>query len=548
MKLSEKDWLRYSLIAAFAVFLAVCLNPSSAWIIRRTAAVLRGEFSATEETFASVNLVIRREPGANLADPIRRGNSGFESLERTADLMSKTDDPVADGIFARNGAGDLAAMFGKAKRQIPGQLRDRLVNELDSAAEKAPDNMLFPLLAMFASEGSSDNEKENEYRKLAASRTSYTSYVHAEAERDWQAYLKRHSYDGEAARIFAYYGVALPHLSLMRQVEQPQLRGTPRSDPRRLEWLRIGHRMFSDADTAIELLVAVTAMDIAIAVDPSPSNPIGPPDKRLPYLREQAAKFKVVHPEAAYMVDDLITAKDGFNSGRIDPFQSPAMGLPLTPAGIAAAVLLIVLAVAGLIRTFVERPKGLESTLNLAPYAIIAGFLLVRSGMQNFTEALLWTSVVLVAPAVLAATIPHPRASVYVALGTCVLFVLGGPALGQISEVWIISGLLLAMSFVPLLKHLILPGAVVMLSFGLVVTSLALQPNFGPLVALGWLMVVSLPMQHLKTRTLAALIAGAAILFIAGVAVQVSENETLRANTDLFAEEVKEMRRAMNPS
>ncbi len=36
--------------------------------------------------------------------------------------------------------------------------------------------------------------------------------------------------------------------------------------------------------------------------------------------------------------------------------------------------------------------------------------------------------------------------------------------------------------------------------------------------------------------------------FITGVAVQVSENETLRANTDLFAEEVKEMRRAMNPS
>jgi hypothetical protein len=61
-------------------------------------------------------------------------------------------------------------------------------------------------------------------------------------------------------------------------------------------------------------------------------------------------------------------------------------------------------------------------------------------------------------------------------------------------------------------------------------------------------MVVSLPMQHLKTRTLAALVAGASVLFIAGVAVQVSENETLRVNTDLFAEEVKEIRRAMNSS
>lgn len=546
MKLSEKVWLRYSLIAAFAVFLAVCLNPSSAWIIRRTAAVLRGEFSATEETFASVNLVIRREPGANLADPIRRGNSGFESLERTADLMSKTDDPVADGIFARNGAGDLAAMFGKAKRQIPGQLRDRLVNELDSAAENAPDNMLFPLLAMFAFEGASDTDRMNQYRKLAASRTSYTSYVQPEAERNWQTYLKRHSYDGEAARIFAYYGIALPHLSLLRQVEQPQLKGAPRSDPRRVEWLGIAHRMYSDADTTIEILVAVTAMDIAIAVDPSTSNPIGPLDKRLPYLREQAAKFKDAHPVAASMVDDLMKAKKGLNSGRVNPFETNPLGLPLTPAGIAAAVLLFVLAVAGLIRTFVERPKGLEATLNLAPYAIIAGYLLIRSGMQNFTEALLWTSVVLLAPAILAATIPHPRAAGYVALGTGVLFLLGGPALGQIGDVWIISGLLLAMSFVPLLKHLILPGAVVTLSFGLVVTSLAPQPNLGPLVALGWLMVVLLPLQHLKTRTLAALIAGAAILFIAGVAVQVSENETLRANTDLFAEEVKEMRRAIN--
>ena len=548
MKLSEKDWLRYSLIAAFAVFLAVCLNPSSTWIIRRTAAVLRGEFSFTEPSFEPVQLLIRREVAAEFGKFTRRGNGGFESLERMADLMSKTDDPVADGIFARNGAGDLAAVFGKAKRPIPGQIRERLVKVVDSDAKKAPANMLFPLLAMFASEGATDTEKGNRYRKLAASRTSYTSYVQAEAERNWQTYLKRHSYDGEAARIFAYYGIALPHLSLMRQVEQPQLRGTPRSDPRRLEWLRIGHRMFSDADTAIELLVAVTAMDIAIAVDPSPSNPIGPPDKRLPYLREQAAKFKVVYPEAAPIVDDLITAKDGFNSGRIDPFQSPAMGLPLTPAGIAAAVLLFVVAVAGLIRTFVERPKALEPTLNLAPYAIIAGYLLIRSGMQNFTEALIWTSVVLLAPAVLAATIPHPRAAGYVALGTGVLFLLGGPALGQIGDVWIISGLLLAMSFVPLLKHLILPGAVVTLSFGLVVTSLALQPNFGPLVALGWLMVVLLPLQHLKTRTLAALIAGAAILFIAGVVVQVSENETLRANTDLFAEEVKEMRQAMNLS
>ncbi len=98
------------------------------------------------------------------------------------------------------------------------------------------------------------------------------------------------------------------------------------------------------------------------------------------------------------------------------------------------------------------------------------------------------------------------------------------------------------------LKHLILPGAVVALSFGLVVTSLALQPNFGPLVAVGWLIVVSLPLQQLNTRPLAALIAGASILFITGVAVQVSENETLRANTDLFAEEVKEMRRAINSS
>jgi hypothetical protein len=201
-----------------------------------------------------------------------------------------------------------------------------------------------------------------------------------------------------------------------------------------------------------------------------------------------------------------------------------------------------------LIRTFVERPKALEPALNLAPYAIIAGYLLIRSGMQNFTEALLWTSVVLVAPAALAATIPNPRAGGYVALGTGVLFLLGGPAFGQLGDVWIISGLLLAMSFVPFLKHLILPGAVAALSFGLVVTAVALQPNFGPLVAVGWLMVVSLPMQHLKTRTLAALVAGASVLFIAGVAVQVSENETLRANTDLFAEEVKEMRRAMNSS
>lgn len=542
------DWLRYSLIATFAVFLAVCLNPSSAWILRRTVAVLRGEFSATEETFVSVNLLIRREPGSNLTDPVRRGNSGFDSLERTTDLMSKTDDPVADGIFARNGAGDLAAMFGKAKRPIPGQLRERLLQELDSAAEKAPDNMLFPLLAMFSSEGASDNKKANEYRKLAASRTSYTSYVQAEAERNWQTYLKRHSYDGEAARIFAFYGIALPHLSLLRQVEQPQLKGARRSDPRRVEWLRIALRMYSDADTAIEILVAVTAMDIAIAVDPSTSNPIGPPDKRLPYLREQAAKFKVAHPQAASMVDDLMNAKEGLNSGRVNPFETNPLGLPLTPAGIAAAVLLVVVAVAGLIRTFVERPKGLDPTLNLAPYAIIAGYLLIRSGVQNFTEALLWTSVVLLAPAMLAATIPHPRADCYVALATGVLVLLGGPALGQLGDVWIISGLMLAMSFVPLLKHLILPGAVVTLSFGIVVTSLALQPNFGPLVAVGWLIVVSLPLQQLKTRPLAALIAGAAILFIAGVAVQVSENETLRANTDLFAEEVKEMRRAMNHS
>ncbi len=548
MKLSERDWLRYSLIAAFAVFLAVCLNPSSAWIMRRTSAVLRGEFSALEETFASSQLLIRRELSAKFANFTRRESGGFESLERTANLMSKSDDPVSDGIFSRNGAGDLAAMFGKGNRQIPGQLRERLVKELDSAAEKAPDNMLFPLLAMFALEGASDTKRVNQYRKLAANRTSYTSYVQAEAERNWQTYLERHSYDGEAARIFAYYGIALPHLSLLRQVEQPQLKGAPRSDPRRVEWLGIAHRMYSDADTAIEILVAVTAMDIAIAVDPSTSNPIGPLDKRLPYLREQAAKFKDAHPVAVSMVDDLMKAKKGLNSGRVNPFETNPLGLPLTPAGIAAAVLLVVVAVAGLIRTFVERPKALEPTLNLAPYGIIAGFLLIRSGMQSFTEALLWTSVVLVAPAVLAVTIPHPRASVYVALGTCVLFLLGGPALGQIGDVWIISGLLLAMSFVPFLKHLILPGAVAALSFGLVVTSLAIQPNFGPLVAVGWLIVVSLPMQHLKTRPLAALIAGASILFIAGVAVQVSENETLRANTDLFAEEVKEMRRAINDS
>ena len=548
MKLSEKDWLRYSLIAAFAVILAVCLNPNSAWIMRRTSAVLRGEFSSTEPSFEPVQLLIRRELSAKFASFTRRGNGGFESLERTANLMSKTDDPVTDGILARNGAGDLAAMFGKAKRQLPGQLRERLVKELDSAAEKAPDNMLFPLLAMFALEGASDTDRMNQYRKLAASRTTYTSYVQAEAERDWLAYLERHSYDGEAARIFAYYGIALPHLSLMRQVEQPQLKGVPRSDSRRVEWLGVAHRMYSDADTTIEILVGVTAMDIAIAVDPSPSNPIGPPDKRIPYLREQAAKFRDAHPVAASMVDDLMKAKEGLNSGRVNPFESNPLGLPLTPAGIAAAVLLVVLAVAGLIRTFVERPKALEPALNLAPYAIIAGYLLIRSGMQNFTEALLWTSVVLVAPAALAATIPNPRAGGYVALGTGVLFLLGGPAFGQLGDVWIISGLLLAMSFVPFLKHLILPGAVAALSFGLVVTAVALQPNFGPLVAVGWLMVVSLPMQHLKTRTLAALVAGASVLFIAGVAVQVSENETLRANTDLFAEEVKEMRRAMNSS
>ncbi len=125
--------------------------------------------------------------------------------------------------------------------------------------------------------------------------------------------------------------------------------------------------MYSDADTTIEILVAVTAMDIAIAVDPSTSNPIGPLDKRLPYLREQAAKFKDAHPVAASMVDDLMKAKKGLNSGRVNPFETNPLGLPLTPAGIAAAVLLIVLAVAGLIRTFVERPKATRTDPSTLP-------------------------------------------------------------------------------------------------------------------------------------------------------------------------------------
>ncbi len=61
--------------------------------------------------------------------------------------------------------GDLAAMFGKTERQIPGQLRERLVKEFDSAAEKAPDNMLFPLLAMFAFEGASDTDRDESVSK-----------------------------------------------------------------------------------------------------------------------------------------------------------------------------------------------------------------------------------------------------------------------------------------------------------------------------------------------------------------------------------------------
>jgi hypothetical protein len=78
VKLSEKDWLRYSLIAAFAVILAVCLNPNSDWIMRRTSAVLRGEFSSTEPSFEPVQLLIRRELSAKFASFTRRGNGGFE--------------------------------------------------------------------------------------------------------------------------------------------------------------------------------------------------------------------------------------------------------------------------------------------------------------------------------------------------------------------------------------------------------------------------------------------------------------------------------------
>lgn len=548
MKLSEKDWLRYSLIAAFAVFLAACLNPSSAWILRRTAGVLRGEFSSTEQNISSVQLLVRRTPGSVIADSIREKQGGIKSLERTIDLMRNTDDPAADGILARNGAVNLAVMFGKSKRPIPLGLRERLVVELDTASKNAPDNMLFPLLSMFALEGAPDSDRIDKYRELAASRSSYTSYIQAEAERDWQGYLNKHSYDGEAARIFAYYGIALPHLSLLRQAAQLQLKGASRTDPRRLEWLQIANKMYSNADAAIEILVAVTVMEIAITVDPAPANTGKAPDSRLPYIREQAGKFKQVHPSAAKMIDNLVTAKEALSSGRVTPFNRLPIGLPWTPAATAAAIVLFVLALTGLLRTFVEPSKVLEPSLNLAPYALIAGFLLVRSGMQGFTEVLLWTSVVLLAPALLATLIPHPRASAYVAVGTGVLFLLGGPALGQLGELWVTSGVLLALSFVPYLRQLIVPAAVVTLSFGLIVTSLALQPNFGPLLAVGWLVVVSLPLQQLKTRPLAALIAGASILFIAGVAVQVSENETLRANTDLFAEEVKEMRQAIKPS
>lgn len=548
MKLSDKEWLRYSLIAAIAVFLAVCINPSTSWVMRRSAAVVAGKFSNTEENLDSVQLIVRRGESSLIPEPVWQSKDQIKTLELAATAMGKTEDVVADGIIARNAAGALSTIFRKDKTAIPPDLAGQLVQELDATAVKEPNNMLFPMLSMFAVSGVGDKDATAKYRALAATRPRYTSYVQAEAEREWQAYLDKHSYDGEPARIFAYYGVALPHLSLVRNTETQHLKGVSRTDPRRLEWLKIAHRLYTDADTAIEILVAVTAMDMAIGVDPTTASAIGPPDKRLPYLREQASKFKLVHPTSEKLVDDLITAKERLSSGRAQPFHVEPLGLPWTPLGISAMVVLFVAILAGLLRSLIERSTSIESSQNLAPHALIAGYLLTRSSMPTYTEALLWTSLALVVPAVLAAVIPNPKAGAFVAIGTGILFLLGGPTFGLLTEIGIFSGLILAASFVPLLKHLTIPAAVVALSYGCISTSLAIQPNFGPLVSVGWLLVVSVPLQHLRTRTLAIFIAGAAGLFVAGVAVQVSENQTLRASTNLFAEEVKELRRSIeNP-